>query len=157
MPAIPYINSQNARELQRKGVQIRMARRRTVLPQSELPVNTIEMTTVLPERAAHTLAIVDKLVVLMDRAGDDERKLDCYSRAYDRVFKAWMVLSGTPGSGQRKPPPMRQQRGQSYPQPEVMLELEPAPAAPTPQPVANCGVTPAPPPAPAPQDPNPAS
>lgn len=94
---------------------------------------------------------LDQLNRAMDKRRIDPKQWDMLTRAYDRVFKAWMVLSGTPGSGQRKPPPMRQQRGQSYPQPEVMPEpvpIEPAvavapapvaevtPAAPTPTPVA---------------------
>jgi hypothetical protein len=59
-----------------------------------------------------------------DTVGADSRELDQLSRAYDRLFKAWQVLSQTPGPGQRKPATMRQ-RGQSagqasFHEPEVL-------------------------------------
>lgn len=140
------ITQANARELQQRGVANRLARKFTVLPQSKKPVNAMEFTQtftpLLQERAAHVLAIVDKLVILMDRAGDDDRKLDNYSRAYDRVFKAWMVLSGTPGSGQRKPPPLRTQRTLDVlPEPIQLVQANPVPPVPVqPSTWPACGV-----------------
>ncbi len=75
--------------------------------------------------------------------GPDSREWDNLSRSYERLFRVWMVLTGTPGSGQRA-----SIRGGSsvYPLPEVVVE----PAA-APQPVANCGVPQAAPAQPAPQ------
>jgi len=86
---------------------------------------------------------LDQLNQAMDDDDLDPKQWDMLTRAYDRVFKAWMVLSGTPGSGQRKPAPMRTARTQAYPSPEVLPE--PLPASPpivpsAPRPNAGCGV-----------------
>lgn len=58
------------------------------------------------------------------RVGADGRELDALSRARDRLFKEWMVWTGTPGSGQRKPPaqrsPRQVQAGPGFSVPEVL-------------------------------------
>jgi hypothetical protein len=90
---------------------------------------------------------LDQLNQAMDADDIDPKHWDMLTRAYDRVFKAWMVLSGTPGSGQRKPAPMRTARTQSYPSPEVIPEpiaieaqVSPAPVQPMMvRPSAGCG------------------
>lgn len=131
------------------------------------------MPAALPARAivesskelARVLKRLDALDKAMNKRKLDPKQWDMLTRAYERLFKAWMVLSGTPGSGQRKPTTIRSGRSQSYPMPEVMPEPLPVgdskgenqdhvkhnppppttPAATTPpQPVVNCGVQPGP-------------
>jgi hypothetical protein len=77
---------------------------------------------------------LDQLDALMSSDELDPKQWDMLSRAYDRVFKAWMVLSATPGPGQRKPATIRT-RGQpagpgSFHEPESAPYVQPA-AAPT--------------------------
>jgi len=62
----------------------------------------------------------------MDADDLEPAQWDQLTRAYDRVFKAWMVLSGTPGSGQRKPPPLRTQRTLDVlPEPIQLVQANP--------------------------------
>ncbi len=132
------ITAENARELQRKGVQMRLARKFTPTLVPVDAVNISSITPILQSRATHALALLDKLTGLMHKAGDNEDKLDAYSRAYDRVFRAWVHLAGVPGPGQRKPPPTKLARIQAYPSPEVLPEPMPTQAA-TVRPSAGCG------------------
>jgi len=68
---------------------------------------------------------LDKLDALMDNAKTPQ-EWDQLSRAYDRMFKAWMVLSATPLPGSLK------QTGKPF---RVTPQAEPTPIAP--QPVAS--------------------
>src|SRR5689334_12790453 len=49
---------------------------------------------------------LESLDRLMARAKTD-REWDNLSRAYERLFRIWMVLTKTPGPGNRKPAPER--------------------------------------------------
>jgi hypothetical protein len=137
------ITAENARELQSKGVKARLSRKFT-------PVITQAGTVTVPlftdPAVAKGLARVHKqlnaVMDMMDEAthgktvdcphctkpvdvGADAKELDALSRAYDRLFRAWMVLSGTPGSGQRKPIPTRQARSSYSDKPAPVPEPEP--------------------------------
>ncbi len=162
MPAaVPFITKDNARQLAILSHAPNSKRFVPAPPVIATPVQII-MQPASPSQSAELLRVcrrLDQLNAAMDKPKLDPKQWDMLTRAYDRVFKAWMVLSGTPGSGQRKPPAIRQGRAVGYPQPEPIPEpipVEPA-ATPAPQPIASCGVPPAPTPAPAPQAPEPAS
>jgi len=73
------------------------------------------------------------------QVGADSREWDNLSRSYERLFRVWMVLSGTPGSGQRKPPPLRTQRTLDVlPEPIQLVQANPGtvPVPPSTGPVA---------------------
>lgn len=83
--------------------------------------NSLELVRVLKR--------LDQLDKAMNKRHLDPKQWDMLSRAYDRIFHAWMVLSGTPGSGQRKPPPTsRARQAQSNPVVEVLAQVTPEPS-----------------------------
>jgi len=45
---------------------------------------------------------LEELNEQMAKARGDDKRWDNLSRSFDRLFKVWMVLSATPGSGVRK-------------------------------------------------------
>lgn len=100
-----------------------------VLP-PETPKPIAEPSAIEMPKAERVRAKLEALLTDMEET-DDAKELDALSRAYDRLFRAWMVLSGTPGSGQRKPPPMARQRQavSAGPVVEMLPDAAPAPAA----------------------------
>lgn len=127
------ITAETAREMSAKGNYARWH-----APRSEPPPATPEpqpprLPAVNP--TADLLRVkkqIDSIYDMMDEAahgktvdcphckkpvevGADSRELDQLSRAYDRLFKAWQVLSATPGPGQRKPATIRGRNNASGP------------------------------------------
>lgn len=113
-----FFNQENAKHYSALANKIRWANFRAAANQPKQVIPTL-----VPVEMPKTDRIRVKLEELMDKmdATDDPKELDMLSRAYDRLFKAWMVLSGTPGSGQRKPPPMPRARAQASNGPVVEM------------------------------------
>jgi len=160
MPVSPpyFITKENAKALAAKGNQVRWANRSQAEP-SHLATQQTVANPELQIDAVRVRKRLDELDKFMTQAsrdkqcecpacehtwtdGPDSREWDNLSRSYERLFRVWMVLTGTPGSGQRKPAPMRTARSQAYPSPEVLPEplASPVPVQPsTVRPSAGCG------------------
>jgi hypothetical protein len=75
-------------------------------------------------------ARLQTLDALMAKAKSD-REWDNLSRAFDRLFRVWCVLTGTPGPGNRKP--SEPKRGSRLPWDlDPLVELSELPATPQP-------------------------
>lgn len=103
MPAtVPFFTKDNAKEFAKAGAYARWH-----APKPE-PKPLPE-----PEPNQDALRVYQRLQELDKMMGEasDAKEWDCLSRAYDRLFKCWQVLSRTPGPGQLRPSePKRQAR-----------------------------------------------
>ena len=86
--------------------------------QATLPANEDQGINVACVRAR-----LQTLDALMSRAKTD-REWDNLSRAFDRLFRIWMVLTRTPGPGNRKPAPEPKRQAAS-------MDFMPVPLAPS--------------------------
>lgn len=82
------------------------ARKRAAVDrQAKLASLTAQAEAPADQNPAESLSRVclhmDRLHELMSKAKTD-REWTNFTRAYERLFKVWMVLSKTPGPGQRK-------------------------------------------------------
>ncbi len=118
------ICQQNAKELAAKSHEAR--RRNKELREAEQNMPQPEQQIAEPELGPDVARVrerLDKLDELMSKAEDD-RSWDTLSRAYERMFKVWMVLTKTPFSGSLKPSQPRQQQRSATVEP-----IGPAPQA----------------------------
>ena len=122
----------NAREMAARSVA---ARKTAEAERSASPASVpLEATPPADTASGISLACVrarlETLDGLMSKAKSD-REWDNLTRAYDRMFRVWCVLTKTPGPGNRRPREERAPRSSWY---------EARPLAPTPAPA--CGVEP---------------
>jgi hypothetical protein len=109
----PLFNSGNAAEFGRKGQLARKAAAaQRATKAASIPLAAGTPADQGPADSLMRVSIhMQKLHELMGRA-KDYREWDSLSRAFERLFKIWQVLSNTPGPGQRKPlaePPRRRE------------------------------------------------
>lgn len=101
----------NAREMAARSV----ARRKSAQAERTPSPATIPLSpagsadTDLGINVASVRARLETLDGMMSRAKTD-REWDNLTRAYDRMFRVWCVLTKTPGPGNRKPAPERPDR-----------------------------------------------
>ena len=96
----------NAREMAARSVAVRRAAeaKRTAWPAS-IPLQATPPTgTDSGISLACVRARLETLDDMMAKAKSD-REWDNLTRAYDRMFRVWCVLTKTPGPGNRKPAP----------------------------------------------------
>jgi len=97
-------NSANAREMAARSVAARKAAevQRTALPAST-PLSATRPTGTDPGISVSCVRErLETLDGLMAKAKND-REWDNLTRAYDRLFRIWCVLTKTPGPGNLKP------------------------------------------------------
>jgi hypothetical protein len=107
----PRFTQETARQAGIKSAELkkqRKARAAVIAAYAPLPaLAPVDPTdTVRATELSRVLARLDALDRLMAQAKTD-REWDNLSRAYERVFKAWVHLAGIPGPGNRKPGPDR--------------------------------------------------
>src|SRR5262249_7428199 len=99
--------SANAREMAARSVEARKQRKLNgklwpaSVPSVPLPPETPAEPNLGGESLSRVRVHMQRLHELMDKAKTD-REWDNLSRAYERLFKIWMVLTKTPGPGQLK-------------------------------------------------------
>lgn len=102
----------NAAEMGRRSAELRKQREQAA-QDKPLDIPSLSLATVEPTEPLHELDLarvrqrLDTLDALMAKAETD-RQWDNLSRAYERMFKVWMVLSKTPLPGSLKPISPRQ-------------------------------------------------
>ena len=108
---MPRFTAANARENAARSVAARRAAeaKRIAWPastplQATAPADTAPSISLTCVRAR-----LETLDTLMSKAKSD-REWDNLTRAYDRMFRVWCVLTKTPGPGSRKPRPEREPR-----------------------------------------------
>ena len=96
-------NTANAREMAAKSAEARRKRKEAACSNSFSPVSVVSPTGKDPGvSVACVRARLEALDALMARAKSD-REWDNLSRAFDRLFRVWCVLTGTPGPGNLRP------------------------------------------------------
>jgi hypothetical protein len=86
---------------------------------------TAEQTATQPLDVVRVREKLDKLDEAMNAAQTD-KEWDCFSRAYERMFRVWCILTKTPGPGNLKPSSPKQSRSLPPVQPVAL----PTPAEP---------------------------
>jgi hypothetical protein len=124
---MPRFTAATAREMAALSVAARKAAeaKRTLSPatiplSAAAPADTDPGVSVACVRAR--LATLDGM---MAKAKSD-REWDNLTRAFDRLFRVWCVLSNTPGPGNRKPGPVKPARP-TWRDLEPRLPVEPLP------------------------------
>ena len=105
-PESMRFSAANAREMAARSVAARKAAeaKRTAWPASIPLQATPPADTASGISLACVRARLETLDALMSKAKSD-REWDNLTRAYDRMFRVWCVLTKTPGPGNRKPAP----------------------------------------------------
>jgi hypothetical protein len=109
---MPRFTPANAREMAARSVA---ARKRTP---AEMTTSLASLAPIpLPATAeaetdpgVNVACVRERLQTLdgmMAKAKGDSREWDNLTRAFDRMFRIWCVLTNTPGPGNRKPGPLR--------------------------------------------------
>jgi hypothetical protein len=116
--------SANAREMAARSLAARQAAR---IQRDAPPVPTAVQASSKGEislgiDASRVRMRLETLDSLMSKAKTD-REWDNLSRAYDRMFRVWCVLTQTPGPGNRRPAPERTRP--NWMPPPLPMSLEP--------------------------------
>ncbi len=137
---MPRFTSANAREMAARSVAAKKAaREKRAVPSGPVPLPATpaaETEDAIPGiSVACVRARLETLNALMSKAKSD-REWDNLTRAYDRMFRVWCVLTKTPGPGNRKLAPERPASRQPG---AWAVEAFPVPSLPP-----SCGVEPPP-------------
>lgn len=115
MPAaVPFFTKDNAKEYAKRGAYARWHAPKPPpqpLPQPEPNIDALRVYGRLQE--------LDRLMAEAEEA----KEWDQLSRAYDRLFRCWQVLSRTPGPGQLRPAQEGRRQARYWEKPVVMKPL----------------------------------
>jgi hypothetical protein len=109
---MPRFTIANCREMAARSVAARKAaeaQRKAIFAPVLAPAESSAEPNLGGESLSRVRVHMDRLHELMSKAKTD-REWDNLSRAYERLFKVWCVLTRTPGPGNLKPKDIRSSR-----------------------------------------------